>query len=845
MHRRIFMVIVLILMALCGNPGGHTAAQVNDPAPLYVWRVYLRSADDITTLTSGEWDVLESRGADYLRVLGDDSVAQRLSALGFIVEVDEVIPAPAARAPLTYYSGYHSVTEHEQHINSVASAHPELAKSVDYGASWRQQQGLSSGHTLMALCITHQRPGDCQPNVSTDKARFLLISGVHARELVPPEITWRWIDTLISQDGQNADITALLNESEVWVIPVANPDGRTIVESGGNSPLMQRKNADTTWGACSIPYIGVDLNRNAAIGWGGSYASAVPCNELYRGPSADSEPETLAIESLLSQLFPDQRAASPSAAAPLTSTGLVLNLHSDGNLSMLPWDYTNAHSPNDAQLRAVAFRLSYYNGYTTGQSGEVLYLSSGTWEDWIYGQLGIASMLFEIGSSFMPAYSVIDSSYWPLNRDAILYAAKVARQPYTLALGPSTVSPALSAASTAQGQAVTVTAWIDDQRYGNVGTGRPTPVNISDAEYSVDIPPWQGAVTYPMRAADGAFNATREQAIVTLNTAALALNPGRHTLYVRGRNARGNWGPTTAVWLDITAPPVYLLSGVVQDRITHAPLAATLILSSALAGSDIVSMTTTNAAGAYTFTLSGSLTYTLTVEAHQTDAQPDYRAETRSGQALYANQRQDFALLPTSFGYAAYAPVVMRPANAPTPVTYQWLDALTGGSVVAAGDDVSQAVTLPFAFTFYGNVYTRTYVSSNGFVSFGAGSTVYTPTCLPSAAPPNNAIYALWSDLYPTGGANGNVYVKATDSDTFVIQWNHVKRYNQALYETFEIVLRHDNTILLQYQALSSVAYTSTVGIENATGTLAQQAWCKGSGTAPANSTALIFIPSP
>src|SRR5205085_3423611 len=122
---------------------------------------------------------------------------------------------------------------------------------------------------------------------------------------------------------------------------------------------------------------------------------------------------------------------------PLTTTGLVLNLHSDGNLSMLPWDWTSSHSPNDAQLRAIAFRLSYYNDYLTGQSSEVLYLSSGTLEDWAYGQLGIASMLFEIGSTFTPNYALVDSTYWPQNRDALVYAAKVARTPYTQALGPT------------------------------------------------------------------------------------------------------------------------------------------------------------------------------------------------------------------------------------------------------------------------------------------------------------------------------------------------------------------------------------------------------------------------
>ncbi|MCL5994559.1 MAG: carboxypeptidase, partial [Chloroflexi bacterium] len=433
---------------LVGQPSGrHTTPASTTPA-LYVWRVFVRDEADVLQLTSGEWDVLESRGqafgADYLLVLGDDAVADALRAQGWRVEVDEVIATPGIPTPYTYYNGYRTVAEHEQHLDDVVAAHPELAQRVDYGDSWRKEQGRADGHDLLALCLTKLRPGDCTPGLRGDKARLLIIAGVHARELVPPELAWRWIDELVNGYDANPDITALLDYNEVWVIPQANPDGRTIVEQGGSSPLMQRKNANSSYGSCGTPGIGVDLNRNASFHWGGSGASSSPCSELYRGPHADSEPETTALQALMLGLFDDQRGPALADKAPMTTTGLVLNLHSYGNLVMLPWDYTTAHTPNDAELRSIAFRLSYHNGYRAGQYPEVLYLSSGTQDDWSYGQLGVPNLTFEVGTNFMPAYSLVNSSYWPQNRGALRYAAQIARQPYSLASGPAAILSTLS-----------------------------------------------------------------------------------------------------------------------------------------------------------------------------------------------------------------------------------------------------------------------------------------------------------------------------------------------------------------------------------------------------------------
>lgn len=187
-----------------------------------------------------------------------------------------------------------------------------------------------------------------------------------------------------------------------------------------------------------------------------------------------------------------------------------------------------------------------------------------------------------------------------------------------------------------------------------------------------------------------------------------------------------------------------------------------------------------------------------------------------------------------------YTHLPMITVSSSTSTDYNWIDAVSGGTIVAQGDDVYQYVDLPFSFQFYGNDYNGVYISSNGFASFGTGYSSYSNGCIPSTGTPNNAIYAYWDDLIPSGGTNGNVYVKTIDSSTFVIEWHAVKTYDSSDYLTFEIILRDDNTVTLQYHTVGS-STSVTVGVEDLSGTLAQQYICNGIGDPLLNELAILY----
>lgn len=415
--------------------GGTATAQAAD-TPVF-WRVPATAAQ-AQALEAAGFDV-EEGDAGAVLVVGGQAVANQLRARGFTPSFHDTVykELPAQRNSLaadTFYGGYRTVTAHENHLTAVAAAHPDLATEYTIGQSWKKTKG-QGGHDIQALCVTKKQAGDCTLSTTSPKPKFFLMAQIHARELSTGELAWRWIDYLA--DGYATDATAksILDTTEVWVVPIANPDGVDIVASGGNSPKLQRKNADNSRGSCTGTNIGVDLNRNSTFKWGGDSNSA--CAETYQGVSAGSEPEVQALEKLARAIFPDQRGTGNNDPAPSTAKGTMITLHSYGNDIIIPWGFTQATSPNDAQYRRLGAKYAASNGYLVGTNEETVgYDTSGTTDDFTYGELGVASVTFEVGSSsgtcggFLPRYTCVDSTFWPKNKGALITAAKAAAAPY-------------------------------------------------------------------------------------------------------------------------------------------------------------------------------------------------------------------------------------------------------------------------------------------------------------------------------------------------------------------------------------------------------------------------------
>ncbi len=536
-----------VVRALQEAPHQPNAAQM--PARPVIARVYYLDQATLEQFVA-ELDILEAHRAEgYVVALLRPERYEQLVRAGYRVEIDEartaLVNRPFQRLPgqetgIPGYPCYRTVEEAYAAMAQLAADHPDLATWQDIGDSWdKVSPGGPAGYDLYVLVLTnHARPGP--------KPKFFLMAAIHARELTTAETAARFAEYLISNTGIDPDITWLLDYFEIHIVPVTNPDGRKWAEQGE----LWRKNTDNDDGCTSFPNYGTDLNRNSSFKWGGQGASASPCNETYRGPSVASEPETQAIQNYVASIFPDQRGSRITDPAPADAMGTFITLHSYDGLVLFPFGYNSfSNAPNETALQTLGRKMGYFNHYTVEQSNQ-LYPASGTTDDWAYGELGIAAYTFEMGTDFFESCTNFESTIWPANRPALLYAFKAARHPYMDPAGPDSIQATVVPTRTVTGTPVTLTAVADDTRYSS---GEPSQA-IAAAHYSMDAPSWiTGTATFTMTAADGAFNSTIETVGATIDTTGLA--PGRHTIFVESKDAAGNWGVSGAVFLEIGATP--------------------------------------------------------------------------------------------------------------------------------------------------------------------------------------------------------------------------------------------------------------------------------------------------
>jgi hypothetical protein len=543
----------LFLPLVTGGAGALSEVEIEDDLPTMLVRIHFDSAEELQGLADrlDIWEVDRSAGTALVLVTGRQR--DGLAAAGWQVELDmartaqmhaQVQAASGADvAAIPGYTCYRTVEETYASLAALAASKPNLATWTDIGDSWEKvTPGGKAGYDIMALKLTNSaRPGP--------KPKFLLMGAIHAREYTTAELATRFAEELVAKHNVDPDVTWLLDNFELHVIPQANPDGRKLAEAGS----LWRKNTDSDDGCRRSSQLGTDLNRNSSFKWNTGGSSGKACDETYRGPSAASEPEVKAVEAYATAIFPDQRGPNDTDAALATAEGLFISLHSYSELVLFPWGWTTSPAPNSTQLQTLGRKFGFFNGYQVCNGPACLYATSGTTDDYTYGKLGIASYTIELGRNFFESCSFFTSNIVPKNVPALYYAFKATRRPYENPSGPEALSVSVSPATVPAGTSVNLTAVLNDTRYNSNGWGTEPTQNIAAGRYSVDQPLWAtAALSNTMTAADGSFNSGVENVTATINTTNWAA--GRHIVFVEGQDANGNWGVPTAVFVNIVAP---------------------------------------------------------------------------------------------------------------------------------------------------------------------------------------------------------------------------------------------------------------------------------------------------
>jgi hypothetical protein len=183
---------------------------------------------------------------------------------------------------------------------SFESLYPNLCKTHNLLT-------LSSGRKLLVVKLTSG------VNPVGTKPLFLYSSTMHGNETAGYILTLRLIDHLLSGYGSDPEATWLLDNMEIWICPLANPDGTYY---GGNHTVSGsiRRNGNN-----------VDLNRN----YPDPRVGANPDGNPY-------QPETVTFMNL----------------ADTVQFTIGANLHSGAEVVNYPWDtWTKLHPDNQWWIR--------------------------------------------------------------------------------------------------------------------------------------------------------------------------------------------------------------------------------------------------------------------------------------------------------------------------------------------------------------------------------------------------------------------------------------------------------------------------------------------------------------
>ncbi len=401
---------------------------------------------------------------------------------------------------------YRTYEQTQSLLQSIAVAYPDLATLSSEGYSWENTRQL----WLMRLSSNRNpSPGPT----------LYIVAGQHPRDIATSAVVISYTLYLVQNYGLDPDVTWLLDNRTVALMPVANPDGYYQVYAGGYAYWY--KNTDNDDGCTNSGSWGTDINRNYPFHWNEGGASANPCDSSYRGPGPLSEAESQHI----------------LASVQTLGTDLLLNLQAPGPAILYPWGWSSSPPPDLPGLDALGWHFALLNGTPRQavRTHNASALISGILDDAAYGLYNIPAFTFNIGSAIAPTCSTLEQ-IWQAQRPALTYAARVVGGTPSITLSRP-FGPVVSGLA------------VDPQPPSSIrvtGVVSASYGTVASAVYTIDTPGDDGSGT-PMQGDFGGGVASVSATIDTGN-----LQDGRHILLVQGQNDAGYWGVYSSIFFTVT-----------------------------------------------------------------------------------------------------------------------------------------------------------------------------------------------------------------------------------------------------------------------------------------------------
>ncbi|MBN2173616.1 MAG: immune inhibitor A [Bacteroidales bacterium] len=331
---------------------------------------------------------IDALGLNYEVLIDDVSKFYVDQNIGKSTNIDDYKDAGDYEVPENFefgsMSGHATFNEIVAHLDNMVDLFPNLITA-------KESIGQSiEGREMWMVKISDN------PNVYETEPEVLYTALHHAREPAGVMNLLFYMYYLLENYDSDPFIQTLVNNTEMYFIPVLNPDGyvynQTTNPNGGG---MWRKNRNPNGGGCN----GVDINRNYGYMWGydNNGSSPDPCDETYRGASAFSEPEIDAVRDF----------------CEMHQFKNALNYHTYSNLLLYAWGYTDEPCPDDDIFYAHATLMTQDNHYTYGPGSTTIYPTNGGSDDWMYGEQVTKNKIF----AYTPELGGDNDGFWcPINR---------------------------------------------------------------------------------------------------------------------------------------------------------------------------------------------------------------------------------------------------------------------------------------------------------------------------------------------------------------------------------------------------------------------------------------------
>ena len=264
-------------------------------------------------------------------------------------------------------------------MQGLAMDHPEICRLDTIGSTVQ-------GRQLLALKISDHAEED------ESEAAFLYTSSMHGNEILGYVLLLRLADTLLNGYGSDAEISRLVDHLQIWINPLANPDGSFSNDNNLSLEHARRTNIE-----------GTDLNRN------------------FPNPGTGEVDDTTgrALENQYMMEFLKENRFTLSA-----------NIHSGEEVVNYPWDNTfDLHADDDWYRfisheyadEAMAVDPDYMFGWPDGgiTNGAEWYVANGTRQDYVNYYLEGREVTLELSMEFLLGSDELEQ-HWNINQRSLI-----------------------------------------------------------------------------------------------------------------------------------------------------------------------------------------------------------------------------------------------------------------------------------------------------------------------------------------------------------------------------------------------------------------------------------------